>query len=181
MIVAQSPGGEGREEGPRTQEKLNLTIEDSYLEQGEWDDGFYLVVLGELTKGTPFSDYKRSTYYTNAVKCPPSRRISLEEPSNLSKALHACRVYLRGEIASLDPALIVAFGRNAARAVLDYTGLSDVKLMARIHRLRFETPDRTRTIIIFAHWASRRGDRSSYYRDINADFRAAVRLLSGKI
>jgi len=180
MIIAQSPGGEGREEGPRTQEKLDLTIEDSYLQKGEWDDGFYLAVLGELTRGTRFSDFKRSTYYTNAVKCPPSRRISLKEPGNLSKALHACQVYLRGEIASLDPLLIIAFGHRAARAVLDYTGLSDRQLPSRIHRLRFETPDRRRRIIIFAHWASRRGDRSGYYREINADFREEVGLPGGQ-
>jgi DNA polymerase len=73
----------------------------------------------------------KDVYLTNVVKCSPSG-----EQHPLAEHELACQGYLFQEIAQVQPAVILAMGKAAARAILG-SDVSLFRLRGRLHATRF--------------------------------------------
>ncbi|MDQ4039601.1 MAG: UdgX family uracil-DNA binding protein [Actinomycetota bacterium] len=119
---------------------------------------------------------QRSAYLTNAVKhfrFTQRGKRRIHEKPDLGH-LGACKPWLDAELAQVDPALVVAMGATAARAVLG-PGIKVTQQRGEI--LLRETPRGERQFLVTVHPSSilrARDDREAAYQALVADLAVAA-------
>ncbi len=130
-------------------------------------------LLTELLEGIGLR--RRDVYITNIVKCrPPHNRDPREEE------IKACLPYLRRQIKLVEPRVIVALGRHAARTLFSEAGL-EWRSMSRQHGVAVEAVVNGERVILFPTYHPAAALYNPGLRGVlEEDFRRLKNLITAK-
>lgn len=127
-----------------------------YWAAAAWDEWEVHKVMKALLSGLELSPW--NLYYTNLCACSFDKATKEEQ----NEGMRRCSAYLEEQMQRLNPRLVVAFGKNAAKAL---TG-EDLQDFAGKHGSTFEG-EIVPKVLVFLHWSH--GEENMAHTDFSSE------------